>query len=268
MSLVIKDGVLKKYDGGEENVIIPDEVKKIGFKAFYESKGLKRIEMPDTVEEIGKNAFSECWDLEDVRISNGIEVLDDYVLYGCSSLTSITLPCKLKKIGKSTFACCSKLNCIEIPNGVTFIGQSAFSDCYSLTDICIPDSVTEIGKDCFYQCFNLKRLLLPSSISEFDPKILGAKSKIEIIIATGITPDKVKPAWRVKFVAGYLKSLSLPDGCRMDASWEKPTMDMLKKNPEKIYPAAAADQDVLNVMIERNIITESEAEQILHPVGR
>ena len=42
----IEDGILKKYKGSDENVIIPDGVVKIGFQAFRGCKKNKKGHLP------------------------------------------------------------------------------------------------------------------------------------------------------------------------------------------------------------------------------
>ena len=50
---VIENGVLVKYTGTDENVIIPNGVKKIADCAFIYNKTVKTVVIPDGVEVIG-----------------------------------------------------------------------------------------------------------------------------------------------------------------------------------------------------------------------
>lgn len=64
----IKNGVLKKYNGTDTTVIIPNGVKVIGECAFAKCELLKEIIIPDSVKKIGGSAFSYCSLLTDVTL--------------------------------------------------------------------------------------------------------------------------------------------------------------------------------------------------------
>ena len=107
----IENGVLKRYYGKDEIVVIPDGVESIGESAFKDCTSLKSITIPDSVEKIGNRAFS-----------------------GCESLKSITIPDGVKNIGWLAFSNCRSIESVTIPDSVTSIGDGAFS-CGSLNDI-------------------------------------------------------------------------------------------------------------------------------------
>ena len=100
----IKNGVLVKYHGNDENIIIPDVVTEIGINAFY-----------------------NCYNITTINIPNSVTRICDYAFYNCESLSSITIPNSVNEIGMETFAFCDKLKSIIIPNSVQYIGIGAFS---------------------------------------------------------------------------------------------------------------------------------------------
>ena len=129
------------YDGKEiptkmksiiTEIIISDDVTKIGIKAFELCTSLKSITIPNSITKILFGAFAHC-----------------------SSLTSITIPDSVIRIGVDAFTHCSSLTSVTIPDSVREIGIEAFAHCSSLTSITIPDSVREIGVDTFTNCPNL-----------------------------------------------------------------------------------------------------------------
>lgn len=98
----IVGGVLRKYNGSDIDVIIPDNVIAIGEYAFKDTK-IKSVIMPNSVTEIRWNAFYSCDILEDIILSNTLKLI-------CSSAFSNAI--KLK---------------IHLPDSVESIGGGAFS---------------------------------------------------------------------------------------------------------------------------------------------
>ena len=159
----IQDGVLRKYIGSEEKIIIPDGVTKIDYWAFgnYDAEktespcpNLKEIVLPETVREIAPYAF-----------------------YHCETLRKINLPSSLKLIGAEAFYNCRNLEEIIIPEGVAEISFGAFAGCYSLKKIHIPDSVEKIVSKAFCGC-HPEKLIIPEKITNLSPDVFGYRANI------------------------------------------------------------------------------------------
>jgi len=58
--VIVGDGVLIKYNGSDENVRIPANVKAIDCSAFMGVKNAKKITIPQGVKYIGENVFTDC----------------------------------------------------------------------------------------------------------------------------------------------------------------------------------------------------------------
>ncbi len=134
---VIEKGVLKKYTGNGEDVVIPDGVTNIGWYAFSECESLTSVTIPESVTKIGDDAFRKC-----------------------TSLTSVSIPNSVERIGAGAFKECTSLTSVIIPSSVTRIEWSTFAKCLSLTSVTIPDSVTEIEQYAFWRCTNLTNLFV------------------------------------------------------------------------------------------------------------
>jgi len=119
------------------NIVIPNNVYRIGLCAFEGCTSLTSIIIPDSVTSIGKYAFYNCSSLSDITISNSVTSIAHFAFYGCLSL-----------------------NNIAIPKTVTIIGDSAFYDCSSLTQVTIPTSVKSIGISAFERCGNLSSIVV------------------------------------------------------------------------------------------------------------
>ena len=128
---IIENGVLTKYVGSGEDVVIPEGVTEIGQMAFLRCD-VKKVHIPEGVTRIGNWAFDRC-----------------------SNLLSVVLPVSVTEIGKDVFFCCESLVDITLPDGVQRIGPGAFSGCKRLRSLRIPESVTELGEGAFRECRGL-----------------------------------------------------------------------------------------------------------------
>ena len=97
--VITKAGKLKKYKGGDKNVIVPDGVVEITAVAFSDiSGGPEVILLPDTIKKISFNAFLGCRNLVCINIPDGITHIGSGAFNDCNSLKSITIPANIKKI--------------------------------------------------------------------------------------------------------------------------------------------------------------------------
>lgn len=100
----IKGDVLEKYNGEETEVIVPNNIREIGKKAFAENKNIKRITLPDSIEVIRESAFANCTNLIKISVSS---------------------QSRLKTIGHTAFKNCIKLD-ISFTEGIESIAEDAF----------------------------------------------------------------------------------------------------------------------------------------------
>ena len=115
---VIILGVLVKYTGHENDIIIPNGVKSIGEGAFKNCRSLKSITLPDSIESIGDEAFDDCVSLESIVIPRNVISVGDAAFYHCKSLREATLLNSIKNIGDYAFGRCDALSkvCILTDN--------------------------------------------------------------------------------------------------------------------------------------------------------
>lgn len=131
--VIVGDGLLIKYNGTDEKVVIPEGVKHIDC-AFTDKSKVQSVVFPETLESIGYNAFTN------------------------SGLTSVTIPGHVKKIGQGAFSLCDITDLI-LEDGVTTIGTSAFSNT-NLSEVTIPASVDFISYNAFSRNEQLKTLTI------------------------------------------------------------------------------------------------------------
>lgn len=163
----IKAGVLIKYIGEDDTVIIPNNVKRIGEKAF-EGLDIIEVNIPNKVTEICKYAFAKCKLLKKVTIANNVTSIGEGAFVCCTSLEEIKIPDSVIKIGRIAFAGCIALKEIEIPNNITEIDFGTFFECISLKKVKVSNSVIRIKNNAFANCEFAQeiKMQIPSSVKE------------------------------------------------------------------------------------------------------
>ena len=150
-SIVLSDGMdIKKLT----ELVIPDNVERIGKAAFYHCWNLTSVTISNGVTIIGDAAFSGCWDLTSVTIPDSVTSIGN-LAFGQCSFETVIIPSSVKSIGRLAFYECQCLEAVDIPYGVTSIEEATFSGCRNLTSVTIPSSVTSIGAGAFRRCDKL-----------------------------------------------------------------------------------------------------------------
>ena len=142
------------------SINIPEGIKEIDERAFYNCLSLESIIIPDSVEKIGNEAFGRCQHLKEVRLSIGIMEIAKDLFADCIRLEDIEIPISVSKIGISAFYNCS-LQEMTIPNGVKNIGDYAFNGCNNLVSIKFLSRIDSIGEGVFQRCNKLANIYIP-----------------------------------------------------------------------------------------------------------
>ena len=86
---IIENGVLVEYAGLGGDIVIPDNVTRIGEYVFSWNKKLTSVVIPTDVTSIGVHAFYGCTKLTSVVIPNGVTSIGEYAFGSCTNLKSI-----------------------------------------------------------------------------------------------------------------------------------------------------------------------------------
>ena len=84
----IKDGVLLKYSGNEEHVVIPAGVTEIGNDAFWASN-IKSVFIPEGVTTIRNGSFWNCYNLMKIYLPSTLITIEDNAFLYCNRLVEI-----------------------------------------------------------------------------------------------------------------------------------------------------------------------------------
>lgn len=161
---VIQNGVLEKYTGVGEEVVIPKGITKIGKLAFNKCTSVTKVVIPPGVKIIGECAFRGCRNLKTVIVPDGVTIIEYEAFHNCKSLTDISIPDSVYTIESCAFFDCYSLVNINIPDGVTKIGYMCFNGCRNLREIKIPNGIDSIAGKIFCNCKNLSHIELPSNV--------------------------------------------------------------------------------------------------------
>ena len=219
---VIKNGVLKKYVGNGENVVIPDDVVEIAGDAFIECKHIVSVTMPKSITKIGSWAYARCSALETINIPQGITRISDRLFCFCSSLTTLEVPDGVTKIGEIAFGHCTSLSNITLPNSLTIIGESAFAHCKNLKSIVIPESVKEIGRRAFYSCESLSSVMIPGAVKKIGLESFENCQKLYSLCAPKLPFDIFKEnGLQLPASVGYMLNSELYDNDKISEEYKK-----------------------------------------------
>lgn len=180
------DGVLYSKDlteliccpaGWQGRYIAPQNLKHIGYRAFYKCAGISEITLSDKVETLGDESFRNCYNLTNLHLSASLTTLGKQMFLGCRSLESIEVDPEnpvfmdidgvlFSKDGKILLAYPSgRAGAYTVPEGVEVVYDYAFNDCDQLTELILPEGVVDIARDAFKGCANLVSITMPGSVA-------------------------------------------------------------------------------------------------------
>ena len=163
---IIKGGILVKYNGRKEHVVLPDGIIAIGEKAFEKNTTVKSVKIPASVKAIRDEAFNGCINLSSVLMCNGLVAIGSKVFYQ-AGIERIFIPNTVQAIGKATFKQCPNLIEADMSGcQLKVIEDSLFSKCSKLKEVKLPSQVQSIGNYAFKECEELQRMLLPNSVTK------------------------------------------------------------------------------------------------------
>ncbi|MBQ0064589.1 MAG: leucine-rich repeat domain-containing protein [Firmicutes bacterium] len=204
MDFVIENNTLKKYEGNEAYVIVPETVeyisdyafshaksmkriclperlKEIEDGAFYDCENLEEIEIPDSVYYIGTGVFSRCLGLKKVKLSSRMMHLPKITFYQCESLVEVIFPKNIRKLCRACFQQCKGLESISLPDTIVEIEENAFDDCVRLKHVKLSAFLEVLGDNVFFHCESLKTLIFPASLQKIGTGALETHGKISVI---------------------------------------------------------------------------------------
>lgn len=100
--VIVGDGILLAYHGGDSVISIPEGVKQIGAEVFKDHMGITAVNIPGSVTVIGEGAFCGCKNLKTVNGGENLEKIGDRAFQDCP-LSQIVIPASVKEIGLAAY---------------------------------------------------------------------------------------------------------------------------------------------------------------------
>lgn len=186
---IVKNGILKKYNGSKSIVKIPEGIKEIGKEAFFQCYVLEEVFIPDNVTNIHESAFARCENLGKIHFSTKLRIIEDYAFSDCYSLKKIELPSSIEIIGEEAFSNCINLEEVSLPNSEIDMGANVFSLCnidsIDSTAICAKNGlvIEDDGKTLAYVCNRyLEKIIVPKGIDYIDSAFSNMTDLKEVVL--------------------------------------------------------------------------------------
>lgn len=146
-------------------VILPTNLKSVGYSAFGNCLSLIHIVLPNTVVQIGTYSFSGCSSLTELNLPEGITQIPRRAFESTSSLAQINFPSTLKEIASGAFYS-SGLSSVTLPEGLLYIKEDAFYQT-QLESITLPASLRELGINALVNCRSLASISVAKENLQF-----------------------------------------------------------------------------------------------------
>ena len=200
------------------SVTMPNTIKQIGDRAFYNIRSLTSVVLSNNIEEIPSECFSNTG-LTSVVIPDGIKRISDYAFYCCYSLTSVVLSNSITYIGYNCFSECDGLKDIVIPSSVRTLSDGVFRYCDLLSNIVLNNGLKEINYGVFQYCNSLQSIVIPSSVYYIGSNCFAGCSSLTNVVfeqpegwyKDGADENIYKEIWELlsdKFMSLFIESFA------------------------------------------------------------
>lgn len=204
-NFVVSGDILLAYKGAETSVIIPESIRIIAPRAFYENNKILSVQLSSKTEYVGANAFYNCKKatvhvprmsdkltvgtdaftgtgsvsyLNSFSYTNGndtfyytVDENGNAIIIDCKTTSEqITLPVSLDgytvtAVGYKSFADCTTLKNVTIPNNIIKIDAYAFYGCTGLVSVTIPATCVYVGEYAFANCNMLTAVTISEGVT-------------------------------------------------------------------------------------------------------
>ena len=167
--------------------------------------------IPNNVTRIGERAFAWCSNISSITIPNTVETISELAFIGCTSLTSLTIPSSVNSIGMEAFSSCLNLKSLILWKYPAELSNNAFlttgienltinfgnvGTAFSIPSLktLLLGTVSSIASGAFNNCYQLTTITFNSSVPPAEIGDNWAPNVLEKIIVPYIALEKYKQA--------------------------------------------------------------------------
>lgn len=171
--VILGDGILTAYNGISDDIVIPNTVRMIAPRTFYEHTALKKVKLPASVYAVGKQAFCRCTALSQLSLSPGLVHIGEEAFADCKSLRTLSLPSSVSLVDKGAFLNCTGLGELSLCGKELSVSYGAFAYCTSLKLVLMSSDVVSIYDKAFYGCRSLRAISVPDAVVRIPASAFG-----------------------------------------------------------------------------------------------
>lgn len=162
--VIIGNQILIHYNGMEELVIIPNDVRMIaGFAFDQKRRFITEVQISDSVKTINAFSFAGCVNLKKISLSEGLEEIGQYAFYQCKQLSEMKLPDSVVHLGAYAFEQCVALQTVILSESLQEIETAVFLNCTSLSSIVLGSHIHTVGQKAFLGCSHLRQVVIQNA---------------------------------------------------------------------------------------------------------
>lgn len=166
---VLGDGILIRYSGTDQEVTVPDGVRRIAGGAFSGNTHITSLTLPASVYSADGGACENCTKLSSLSLSRGLVYIGEHAFAGCTALVSLQTPATLTYIGEGAFERCG-LRSVSLKGTKLMVGADAFQNCAALSCVLMSSGVYALSDGAFSGCGAMHASISP------DTMVIGRKS--------------------------------------------------------------------------------------------
>lgn len=175
-------------DSGLASLVIPQNTREIGKRAFHGSSGLRNVifaenarletiragafgwtslesfRAPESLRRIGPEAFCRCSSLREVVLNDGLEVLGAGSVERSENASESDSDVTEDFVDGGTFEG-SALETVKLPRTLRTLGSRTFYGCERLRAIKLPEALESVGACCFAHS-GLREVEIPAGVAE------------------------------------------------------------------------------------------------------
>lgn len=158
------------------------------------------VSLPDDLTRIGSRAFNGCSNLTTIDLPSSLTSIGSYAFYS-ARFKSLVLPNSVTNIGNEAFCNNTELQSVTLPNNLQTLSNYVFYACYELKSIAIPTSITTIGECALCDCNDVyMESSTPATITNS-----SFKSNVVIHVpCNSVSAYQAAPIWQFLNIMGNL----------------------------------------------------------------